>query len=368
MQRSTLRGVAPKGEGMAPPPSTRSSWLVRDDMDRERLFDMRARLRRPRVASLAVLAIALVLCGPTLGWWTLLPLALAALVFRASELGLEETDHPEFRLAGAWVFAQIMIATSIVLTGGPSSPAVAWLAIPTVTLPARYGVRGLIAGVLFTASLMVAVTLGVDPSQVLQHPGELILPAAALGAIAILSTALMSSDMEHRSEAVIDPLTAMLNRKALGARVEELAQQALVTHEPIGLVVGDLDHFKSVNDVHGHATGDAVLHDIAYRMRKTLRAFDLAYRLGGEEFLVLLPGADLEQAHEVAERLRAAVGDESIAGLEITMSFGVNASDGDTFAFEELLAEADAALYAAKAAGRDCTRVAGALPQIASAA
>jgi diguanylate cyclase (GGDEF)-like protein len=337
-------------------------------MDRERLLDMRARLRRPRVASLIVLGFALVLCGPTLGWWTLAPLALAALVFRASEHGLEETHHPEFRLAGAWVFAQLMIAASIVLTGGPDSPAVVWLAIPTITLPARYGSRGLVAGVAFTALLMVAVTLGVDPQAVLQHPGELILPAAALGAIAILSTALMSSDMEHRSEAVIDPLTAMLNRKALGARVEELTQQALVTREPIGVVVGDLDHFKSVNDVHGHAVGDAVLRDVAYRLRKTLRAFDLAYRLGGEEFLVLLPGADLDHAFEVAERLRAAVGGEPVAGLDITMSFGVNASDTASFSFEELMAEADAALYAAKAAGRDCTCVAGAAPQIASAA
>jgi diguanylate cyclase (GGDEF)-like protein len=337
-------------------------------MDRERMLDMRGRLRRPRVASITLLAVALVLCGPTLGWWTLLPLTLAAVVFRASERGLDEVHNPEFRLAAAWVFAQLMIATSIVLTGGPDSSAVVWLAIPVITLPARYGSRGLIAGVLLTALLMVAVTLGVDPGAVMRHPDQLILPAAALGAIAILSTALMSSDMEHRSEAVIDQLTAMLNRKALGARVEELAQQALVTSEPIGIVVGDLDHFKRVNDEHGHATGDAVLQDVAYRMRKTLRAFDLAYRMGGEEFLVLLPGADLDHALEVAERLRAAVGDEPVAGLEITMSFGVNASDGRTFAFDELLADADAALYAAKAAGRDCTRVAGAAPQMASVA
>ena len=353
---------------MVPPASGRSSWLIRDDMDRERMLDMRQRLRRPRVASIVVLGFALVLCGPSLGWWTLVPLAFAALVFRLSERGLDDVAHPEFRLAGAWAFCQVTIAACIVLTGGPESSAVAWLAVPTVTLPARYGSRGLIAGVLFTAALMVAVTLGVDPQAVLDHPDVLILPAAALGAIALLSTALMGSDLEHRSEAVIDPLTAMLNRKALGARVEELTQQALVTHEPIGVVVGDLDQFKDVNDVHGHPTGDAVLQDVAYRMRKTLRAFDLAYRLGGEEFLVLLPGADLEHALDVAERLRAAIGDEPVDGLEIKMSFGVNASDGRSFDFDVLLAEADAALYAAKAAGRNCTRVAADVPQIASVA
>ena len=107
---------------------------------------------------------------------------------------------------------------------------------------------------------------------------------------AILSTALMRSDVYHRGETVIDPLTGMLNRKALASRVAELEQQSLVSGEPVGLVVGDLDRFKEVNDSCGHATGDAVLKEVAYAMRKELRAFDLAYRLGGEEFLVVLPG------------------------------------------------------------------------------
>ena len=94
------------------------------------MFDMRRRLRPPRAASFAVLALALIACGPSIGWWTLVPLAAAAIVFRVSERDLEEAGQPEFRLAGAWVFAQLMIAASIVLTGGPDSSAVAWLAIP----------------------------------------------------------------------------------------------------------------------------------------------------------------------------------------------------------------------------------------------
>ena len=121
---------------------------------------------------------------------------------------------------------------------------------------------------------------------------------------AILSTALMRSDVYHRGETVIDPLTGMLNRKALASRVAELEQQSLVSGEPIGLVVGDLDRFKEVNDSCGHATGDAVLKEVAYAMRKELRAFDLAYRLGGEEFLVVLPGADSDTSALLAERLR----------------------------------------------------------------
>ena len=106
----------------------------------------------------------------------------------------------------------------------------------------------------------------------------------------------------------------MLNRNALQTRIAELAQQAAILREPVALIVGDLDNFKAINDGHGHAAGDAVLKDVAYRMRKALRAYDLAYRLGGEEFLIVLPGADGRQAAEVAEALRGAIGGDPIAG------------------------------------------------------
>ena len=102
----------------------------------------------------------------------------------------------------------------------------------------------------------------------------------------------MKSDLEHRSSSVIDPLTGMLNRNALQTRIAELVAQAAILREPVALIVGDLDNFKAINDGHGHAAGDVVLKDVAYRMRKALRAYDLAYRLGGEEFLIILPGAD----------------------------------------------------------------------------
>ena len=94
----------------------------------------------------------------------------------------------------------------------------------------------------------------------------------------------MRSDVDHRTEAVIDGLTGMLNRRALDQRLHELTAQARITGQPIAVIAGDIDHFKRVNDEHGHAAGDAVLVEVAYRLRKALRAFDLAYRVGGEEF------------------------------------------------------------------------------------
>jgi diguanylate cyclase (GGDEF)-like protein len=166
----------------------------------------------------------------------------------------------------------------------------------------------------------------------------------------------MNSDLEHRSTSVIDPLTGMLNRNALQTRVAELTQQAAILREPVALVVGDLDDFKAVNDGYGHAAGDAVLKDVAYRMRKTLRAYDLAYRLGGEEFVIVLPGADGEHAAAVAESLRRAIADDPIAGLLVTISFGVSASAPGEFQYDEVFAEADLALYRSKQEGRNRVR------------
>ena len=120
------------------------------------------------------------------------------------------------------------------------------------------------------------------------------------------------------------------------------------------MVLLDLDRFKLVNDTRGHATGDTVLREVAYRLRKELRAYDLVYRIGGEEFVVLLLGATPAATSATAEMLRAAVAAEPIVGLDLTVSIGVAASArGTAFDWDEVFARADAALYRAKADGRD---------------
>ena len=120
--------------------------------------------------------------------------------------------------------------------------------------------------------------------------------------LAAFAQALMRAEMQQRSEAVLDPLTGLLNRKALASRFDEIAQQATLTGAPVTLIACDLDHFKQVNDVHGHDRGDAVLKDAAYVLRKHLRSFELAYRLGGEEFLIVLPGVALLEGEAIAQR------------------------------------------------------------------
>jgi diguanylate cyclase (GGDEF)-like protein len=328
------------------------SWLCPEREDRERLLDMEPRLKPVRAATMGILAVSLLAAGPWLGWWTLIPLVVAAVGFVVVERGLTRAARPELWIGGAWLISELMIAGAVALTGGPESPSAAWLAIPVVTLSARFTTRGVWAGVAIATVLMLLVTLGVDAAAVVADPPLLLMPLALLVSVALLSTALMRSDLEHRNESVLDGLTGMLNRRSLAARMAELDEQARLSGEPVGVVIGDLDRFKRVNDEHGHARGDAVLVDVAYALRKQLRAFDLAYRVGGEEFLVLLPGATLPDAEVLAERLREAVAAAPFAGLSVTMSFGVSTTGGGATVADAML-RADSALYVAKRAGRD---------------
>jgi diguanylate cyclase (GGDEF)-like protein len=318
---------------------------------------MEARLRPVRNLAFGALALALIAGGHWVGWWTLAPLAGAVGAFVFAGGSVDERARPENAIALAWCLSVVLIAVSVMLSGGPKSPGLPWLVIPIVTLSARFRLRGVIAGFVLTVVALLVVTLGVNLEAVVDNPSGVIFTFALIVAVTSLSVALMRSDVDHRSEAVIDPLTSMLNRKALATRVAELTQQAQVNRQPVAMILADLDNFKAVNDEHGHSVGDAVLREVAYRIRAELRAYDLAYRLGGEEFLVLLPGADASDAAEIAERLRGVVESTATLGLSVTMSLGVSASPADAFDYGQVFAATDRALYMAKDAGRNCLRV-----------
>jgi diguanylate cyclase (GGDEF)-like protein len=334
---------------------TGKSWLCRDEFDRERMLDMEERVRPVRQRALAILAVALVASGPWLGWWPALFLIPAALVFGVADRLMPSMVKPELLMFGAWIVSGLVIGGAVALSGGPDQPTLSWLAIPVITLSSRFPMRGVVAGVTVNCLILLAVAFGVDAPRVIDNPVYVIAPLALLLCVAVLSTPLMRSDIQHRSDAVIDQLTGMLNRKALSTRVVELAQQSEVTGESVGIIVGDLDHFKAINDTRGHSVGDVVLKEVAYHLRKQLRAFDLAYRLGGEEFLILLPGSDLAQSAALAEQLRDGVARQTVAGgVAVTMSFGVGASEyGEVFDYSAVFKQADEALYRAKRNGRD---------------
>lgn len=155
-----------------------------------------------------------------------------------------------------------------------------------------------------------------------------------------------------------DALTGIYNRRALLEHAGFMANYLRRYPRPVSLVMVDVDHFKAVNDHHGHAAGDQVLVQLAHAMRASLREVDQLYRTGGEEFVLLLYDCDEEHAFELVERLRHAIAatDLAIQGqpLQLTCSFGVTRyrSDQD---IDQLLAEADQAMYAAKQLGRNQT-------------
>jgi diguanylate cyclase (GGDEF)-like protein len=333
-------------------PAAEDTWLI-DHAVRARLQEVDGRPRTARQIVFALEAIVVLGAVPDLGWWPVLLLPVVAGAFMLGDWLMGRTEHAEVVYAASWSLAQIVVGITAALTGGPNSPLVMWLGIPIAAAIGRFTPRGLIAGVGLTVAVMLGATLGVDPQRVLDAPWLVAFPLSLICGIALVGSALMRSEVEHRADAIVDPLTQMLNRKALAARGRELELQSEVSGRPVGVVLGDLDHFKAVNDREGHQVGDAVLREIAYRWRTTLRAYDLAYRLGGEEFVVLLPGATPDEAQALAEKLREAVRAEPIAGNPITMSFGVAVSGVGGFDLEAQYARADAALYEAKARGRD---------------
>jgi diguanylate cyclase (GGDEF)-like protein len=176
---------------------------------------------------------------------------------------------------------------------------------------------------------------------------------------------LLEAREEMRYKATHDALTSLLNR---GTIVELLARELTRTRRENGCtiaVLGDLDHFKLVNDAHGHLVGDEVLREVARRLLNSVRSYDFVGRYGGEEFLLVLNNCDAKKSMERAEEIRTAVCHSPVVTsrgpLSMTVSVGVIASRGrGAETAEEFLCEVDRALYVAKSAGRNCSRLAGA--------
>ncbi len=283
---------------------------IHEEARRERLLDMEERLRRYRFATFAILGVALAVGGGSslgYGYWWIAPLVAGLAGFAVADRYMRNSARPALWVAGAWAALPVILAASVLLTGGATSPVLVWFAtarrhprlplraagdgprddLPDRDVPRRRGhprsARGLGAA----------------------RP-DLIAIAALIVSTVILSGALVESDRAHRRRSTLDPLTGLFNRNALEQRLAELDGQPCDPSEGLShaFLLCDLDHFKRVNDQFGHAAGDAVLQDVAYTMRAALQAGDSIYRVGGEEILVMLPGAGHADALEIAERLR----------------------------------------------------------------
>lgn len=189
---------------------------------------------------------------------------------------------------------------------------------------------------------------------------------AATAALALAYERVVQAKNRLERAAEVDPLTGLLNRVGIDARLRDALDRARRRREPVALVAVDVDRFKALNDALGHPAGDAVLRGLAAIFRRSVRRFDLCARFGGDEFAIVMPRAAAAAACRRAERIRRRMQDywpEAVsrrpAGLRITASFGVAVSRPPD-APPALVERADRALYAAKANGRNRVRLAAA--------
>ncbi|HEX6177614.1 MAG TPA: diguanylate cyclase, partial [Thermoanaerobaculia bacterium] len=157
-----------------------------------------------------------------------------------------------------------------------------------------------------------------------------------------------------RELSLTDDLTGLRNRRALDAEFNVRFETSRRYRRPLSIALVDVDHFKSINDAFGHQTGDAVLREVAGRLRRGTRLTDFASRIGGEEFCVVLPETALFEALQFGEKIRAAVAATPVDGHAVTVSVGIASSPDSLFAsIDEMMFAADQALYRAKRGGRN---------------
>jgi diguanylate cyclase (GGDEF)-like protein len=194
----------------------------------------------------------------------------------------------------------------------------------------------------------------------LAHGSTVFLPGDAAGlsayaahAAIALSNARLVNRLEH--QAAEDPLTGLANQRAFHHVCAAEFSRAQRTGAEVSIVMLDLDHFKAINDAHGHLYGDRVLLGVAEALRASSRGRDAVARMGGEEFAILLPDADADSAYEIAERARCAIALVPVASAALSCSAGVATASPSDASPVDLLALADSALYEAKRHGRGRT-------------
>ncbi|WP_049568085.1 GGDEF domain-containing protein [Nonomuraea sp. SBT364] len=194
---------------------------------------------------------------------------------------------------------------------------------------------------------------------------NLALLVLALPPVVLLQRSLLHAQLQ--AAARTDPKTGLLNAAAWQREADTEIVRARRTGETLALLIVDIDHFKRVNDAHGHLVGDQVLIGVAGMLRSQLRDYDVVGRFGGEEFVVLLPRADLQEARRVAERLRTRIGHMAVpvdeALITVTISAGVALMNVHGDDLIDLLAAADLALYRAKELGRNRVCIPAAPPR-----
>jgi diguanylate cyclase (GGDEF)-like protein len=336
------------------------NWFVRGDFERDHIRESAHALSRTHHGALGFVFIALAASIPWMGWHLMLPAIPAVIAYHAAERRILKITHPEYVLMATWISVQLAIFFGA-LIADPAEPYMLVLFSPMmIGMTAVYPTRGVLVNSASTVGAVILGGLWARPDLLGSYPGLMGPPVLLVIGIALMSSVTGRSAIEHRTKAVVDPLTGLLTRAALQSRLAEISGETQVDGARVSVIAFDVDEFKGLNDTHGHALGDAVLRAVGAATRSHLHALEWAFRLGGDEFVVVVPAAQ-SAATQLAERLRVALAEVAVEGVHITGSFGVAAtSPGERFDFEAVSRRADSALYEAKRGGRN--RVAVAAP------
>lgn len=260
-----------------------------------------------------------------------------------------------------WILAVWLV---VALPAAASSVFI-WALVLPILLMFLLGRRlGLVLSVvsLLGALLIAARRFGLpeNPDQI-AYAANLVIAAVALLVLAyVYERAQEKAERDLRHLAITDSLTGLPNRTLLYENFARMKALAIRQKTPLSLLAMDLDHFKRINDEHGHDVGDRVLRELADLLRRRLRQSDQVYRMGGEEFLVLMPDTSLDQASRMAENLRSRIESLQVQfqtlPIPLTASIGVSQMTGPEESFDSLLRRADQNMYWCKANGRNRVR------------
>jgi diguanylate cyclase (GGDEF)-like protein len=275
-------------------------------------------------------------------------------------------DMPGARVVAVSTFhGAVCLAIGVTVWRAPRGSHTRYPVLFTALAAFALGAGHLLRGAVYLsgASLFVSPLQSAGLNLVFLALGTLAFPLLTLGAVMMANAEIIS---RTRYAADHDHLTGAWSRRAFFQLADKEYARAVRSGGAVSVLLFDVDHFKRINDTHGHAVGDRVLREIVQATNGAIRTLDTCARMGGEEFAVLLPDADPATARRVAERLRTALDCAPSAGAEVayTVSVGVaTLQDGENIA--DTLARADGALYLAKAAGRNCVMAAPAWDAVA---
>ena len=260
--------------------------------------------------------------------------------FKGSELGWKGCKSSEQRKLLPWIQVlndkKSITGSRLVMERG-SKNAVTFIVNTAPVLDAKGKNRG------------VLVTFD-DVTEVEEKNVELNL---AVNKLQTTTEEVQTKNLELEFLANHDPLTLLLNRRALNREFSKAFSEAQQDDTELSCIMCDIDHFKSVNDRYGHATGDKVIKMIAGLLQRHSRENDMVGRYGGEEFCIVLPGIETGVAAKIGNRIRQAIKEDSTSGVQVTMSFGISSIKLNAHSPEELTNQADKALYIAKESGRN---------------